>query len=378
MKMKFERINPGATIGIIGGGQLGKMLAVAAARLGYRTHVYTPEKDSPAQQVASVTTVADYADTKALSQFAKSVDVVTYEFENIPHASLSLLEKTVTVSPSADILRLSQHRAREKDFLNQAGVKTAPFMLVRSAAEVKQARLKIGAPGILKTAEFGYDGKGQVTIQKNTNADQAWAALSTKEAIYEGFIDYAMEISVIVARNEISGMAAYPPVQNIHKNHILDTTIVPAPLAKSVRKKAIDAAFAIAKALNLRGLLAVEMFVTKKGDILVNEIAPRPHNSGHWTIDACATSQFEQTVRAICGLPLGSTRRLQNAIMKNLIGEEVNLWYDYLQEPDTKVHLYGKTEIRPGRKMGHITQLVRKKKLIAPKKVLVKKRGKKK
>lgn len=353
-------INPGSTIGIIGGGQLGRMMCAAAAELGYHTHVYTPEKNSPAEQVASKTTVAAYEDEKALKRFAESVDVVTYEFENIPHTSLALLEQTVQVSPSATILRLSQHRAREKDFLNRHGISTAPFALVTSAAEAGQARLNIGERGILKTAEFGYDGKGQVSINAKTDCEQAWKALATTEAIYEGYVDFDCEISVIVARNKCSGTVAYPPVLNIHKNHILDTTVAPAPVEKPIRKMAVRIAKEIAEALDLCGILAVEMFVTKEGKVLVNELAPRPHNSGHWTMDACITSQFEQSIRAVCGLPLGSTRRLYNAVMTNLIGEDVHKWREYLEHPNTKVHLYGKTEVRPGRKMGHVTQLGRK------------------
>ncbi|MGB1539814.1 MAG: 5-(carboxyamino)imidazole ribonucleotide synthase, partial [Rickettsiales bacterium] len=354
------RIDPGATIGIIGGGQLGRMLAVAASRLGYRTHVFTPETDSPAQQVASETTIAAYDDIDALRHFAQSVAVVTYEFENIPHACLSMLEKAVTVSPSADILRLSQHRGREKAFLRENGIAIAPYAFVQSAKELEAAIQEVGPAGVLKTAEFGYDGKGQIRLTRNSNAAKMWEKLGTDEAVYEGFVDFECEISVIVARNEASGAVAYPPVQNIHVKHILDTTIAPAPISKSTRKKAEEVALKVAEACDLRGLLAVEMFVTRKGEVLVNELAPRPHNSGHWTLDACVTDQFEQAIRAICGLPLGSTRRLYNAVMKNLIGEEVNLWHEYVQEPNAKVHLYGKKEIREGRKMGHVTRLGKK------------------
>lgn len=356
----MARINPGATIGIIGGGQLGRMLAIAAARLGYRTHVFTPETDSPAQQVASQTTIAPYDDLEALKQFAESVAAVTYEFENIPHASLSFLEKAILVSPSADILRLSQHRGREKAMLKQHGIAIAPYRDVTSAEKLKQACLEIGVPGILKTAELGYDGKGQIKINTEADYAQAWAKLGVDEAVYEGFVQFECEISVIVARNEMSGCVAYPPVQNIHENHILDMTIAPAPIEKNVRREAVAIAKNIAEVLDLHGILAVEMFVTREGRVLVNELAPRPHNSGHWTIDACVTSQFEQAIRAICGLPLGSPRRLYNAVMKNLVGKEVLKWYDYLQEPNTKVHLYGKKEIREGRKMGHVTRLGKK------------------
>ena len=356
----MSRIDSGATIGIIGGGQLGRMLAIAAARLGYRTHVFTPETDSPAQQVASQTNIANNDDVEALKQFAQSVAVITYEFENIPHASLAFLEKANQVSPSADILRLSQNRGREKAMLNKNGIATAPYRVVTSLDTMQAAVEALGVPGVLKTAEMGYDGKGQMRIDSVEECASAWQQLQSDEAVYEGYIRFECEISVIVARNEMSGCVAYPPVQNIHQNHILDSTIAPAPIEKAVRKEAIAIAKSLAEALNLCGILAVEMFVTRDGKVLVNELAPRPHNSGHWTIDACVTSQFEQSIRAICGLPLGSPRRLYNAVMKNLIGNEVHQWYDYLQEPNTKVHLYGKKEVREGRKMGHITRLGKK------------------
>ena len=357
-----QPVEPGSVIGIIGGGQLGRMMAMAAARLGYRTHIYTPDKGGPAEQVATFTTIAAYEDVKALKAFAKSVAVVTYEFENIPHASLLLLEKTVAVRPSANILRLSQHRGSEKTFMNEHGIATAPFAMVKSASELESVRIAMGEPGILKTARFGYDGKGQYSIKPGVSSRTAWKAVNTDEAIYETYIDFACEISVIVARNAVSGCVAYVPVQNIHENHILDTTIAPAPIEKLIRKKATAIAKKIAEAMDLQGLLAVEMFVTHTGDILVNEIAPRPHNSGHWTLDACITDQFEQSIRAVCGLPLGSTRRLYNAVMKNLIGDAVLDWYEFLEEPNTRLHLYGKSEIRAGRKMGHITRLGKKKK----------------
>lgn len=355
-------IQPGATIGIIGGGQLGRMLAISAARMGYHTHIYVPEANSPAEQVASKTTHAAYTDTKALRDFARSVDVVTYEFENIPTECVEVLAQERTVSPSVEVLRVSQHRGREKDFVRSIGIETAPYEVVRSVAELEAAIDRIGQPGVLKTTRFGYDGKGQCGIREGVDVARAWESLKTGEAIYEGFVDYEAELSVIVARNEVSGTLAYAPVKNEHVNHILDTTIAPAPFPKPLRREAIEIAKKIADALDLRGLLAVELFLTKNNRLLVNELAPRPHNSGHWTIDACVTSQFEQAVRAICGLPLGSTKRLHNAVMKNLIGDEVHLWYDYLQEPNNKLHLYGKTEVRPGRKMGHVTQLVRKSK----------------
>lgn len=350
-------IQPGAVIGIIGGGQLGRMMAIAAAQLGYKTHIFTPERDSPAQQVASFTTVAAYDDMEALQAFASSVQVVTYEFENIPHASLTFLEKAITVAPGADILRISQHREREKTFLRDHGIPTAPFALLHTLEDLQRAVREIGMPGIAKTAQFGYDGKGQVFIRNQAACEAAWEALATREAVYEGFIDFDCEVSVIVARDAAGGCKTYPVVQNIHVNHILDTTIAPAPVPHVVQEKATAIAKKIAEALDLHGLLAVEMFVTKQGEVLVNELAPRPHNSGHWTLDACVTDQFQQAIRAVCGLPLGSTQPLCKATMKNLVGREVNEWQAYLNMPNAKLHLYGKHEIRAGRKMGHVTLL---------------------
>lgn len=336
------------------------MLCNAASQLGYRTHIYTPDADSPASHVATQTTVAGYEDIQALKAFAESVAVITYEFENIPHASLDLLSQTVQVHPSADILRLSQNRIREKKFLNGHGIATAPFARVTTLEELQQAYKRIGGKGVLKTTEFGYDGKGQLGINPRTDLAKAWETLATTEAVYEGYIDFDCEISVIVARRPDGETVTYPPVLNVHRNHILDMTIAPAPIEKNIRKSALKIARKIAEELDLQGLLAVEMFVRKDGTILVNELAPRPHNSGHWTLDACITSQFEQAIRAVCDQPLGSTRRIYNAVMKNLIGDEVYRWQEYLQEPNTKLHLYGKKEARPGRKMGHVTRLGRK------------------
>lgn len=352
----MSKILPGATIGIIGGGQLGRMLALDAARLGYKTHIFTPEEDSPASHVSTHTTVAAYDDMAALKAFAESVDVITYEFENIPHESLNFLAGAKTVSPSADILRISQNRIREKSILNSHGITTAPWRKVTSLDELEKAAHDLGVPGVLKTSELGYDGKGQFKITRETVLADVFEQLHGAEAVYEGFVEFEAEISVIVARNEL-GMEVYAPVQNIHVNHILDTTIAPAPVGKSIRKRAMAIARHIAEVLHLRGLLAVEMFVGRDGEVVVNELAPRPHNSGHWTMDACVTSQFEQALRAICGLPLGSTRRQFDAVMKNLVGKDVEHWYDYMQDPRTKVHLYGKAEVREGRKMGHVTRL---------------------
>ncbi len=353
----MKQIPPGSVIGIVGGGQLGRMLATAAAELGYKVHIYSPEQGSPASQAAWRTTTAPYDDEDALAHFANSVNVVTFEFENIPHASLAVLEKHVPVHPSPELLKISQNRLREKNFINAQDIPTANYHRVTSAEELERAIMKLGTPSILKTTELGYDGKGQVSINSPTEAEAAWKKLDQAECVLEQKIDFTMEFSVIVARGANGQQACYVPVHNIHKNHILDRTIAPAPFSKELVQEARHIALTLAEAAKLQGLLAVEMFLTRDNKILVNELAPRPHNSGHWTMDGCITSQFEQCIRAVCGLPLGSTERLCEVEMKNLIGEDVNQWEEYLKQPHAKVHLYGKKEARPGRKMGHVNLL---------------------
>lgn len=350
-------IKPSGTIGIIGGGQLGRMAALAAAPLGYKVYVYSDHKNSPASHVANKTIVADYDDKKALDKFAKSVDVVTFEFENIPHKSVQILEDAVVVRPSWKVLHISQNRLREKDFINSLGIGTAPYKKVSSAKELEKAYKEIGTKCILKTIEFGYDGKGQFVIDDSTDCKKLWDEINIGTGILEGMVDFELEVSVIVARGVDGKSLPYVPVQNIHKSGILDVTIAPAEITKKTAKKAEEVACKIAENIGLIGILAVEMFVTKKGDVLVNEIAPRPHNSGHWTMDACITGQFEQFIRAVCGLPLGNPDYHSRAKMKNLIGDDVNLWEKYVKEPNTKVHLYGKKTARKGRKMGHVTTL---------------------
>ncbi|MDG1287164.1 MAG: 5-(carboxyamino)imidazole ribonucleotide synthase [Rickettsiales bacterium] len=350
-------ITPGSTIGILGGGQLGRMLVNAASELGYKTHIYCPEEGSPAFEVATEYTVASYEDTLALRDFLQKVDVVTFEFENIPHESLKLLEESVAVRPSPDLLKISQNRLREKNFINAHEIPTANYHRVASAEEMDRAIERVGVPAILKTTELGYDGKGQVRIETEDAAQAAWDALGHVECVLETVIDFEMEISVIVSRGLNGQQASFSPVENIHKNHILDKTIAPANLSKPLSKKAQKYALTLAKAADLRGLLAVEMFVTRKGEVLINELAPRPHNSGHWTMDACVTGQFEQHIRAVCNLPLGGTERICDAVMHNLIGDQVNDWQDHIKNPHAKVHLYGKKEARAGRKMGHVTIL---------------------
>lgn len=350
-------IAPGSVIGIIGGGQLGRMMATKAAELGYKVHVFTPEADSPAAQVAWQSTVAAYDDTNALEVFATGVDVITFEFENVPHESLTLLESLKPVRPSAQVLKATRNRAREKEFINAQGIATAPWKPVRSLAELKAALAALGTPAILKTAELGYDGKGQVKVKAASEAESAWDSIGTQDAVLEGVVDFAMEISVIIARGVSGEVQTYVPVHNIHTNHILDVTQAPAPLGSGQMQEAERIAARLAESLDLVGLLAVEMFVQKDGRLVVNELAPRPHNSGHWTMDACITGQFEQAIRAVCGLKLGSPERFCDAEMKNLIGDDVKEWAKYLDFPAAKLHLYGKAEARPGRKMGHVNLL---------------------
>ncbi len=348
---------PGSTIGIIGGGQLGRMAALAAARLGYRVHVYCPEPDSPAAQVAARATVAEYDDAAELDRFASAVDVVTFEFENIPADSVRLLAAHVPVRPSWRVLDVAQDRIHEKRFFNDNGIATPPWRGVSDAAGLARAVAEIGRPAVLKTTRLGYDGKGQVKIGPGDDLDAAWAAMGAPEGVLEGFVDFAGEVSVIVARGLDGGWAAFDPAWNVHANHILDTSLVPAPIPPQMAAEAVTVAHRCAEALGLVGLLAVELFVTRDGTLLANEMAPRPHNSGHWTIDACITDQFEQFVRAVCGLPLGSPERHSDAVMKNLIGADVESWPDILTDPGAKLHLYGKAEARAGRKMGHVTRL---------------------
>jgi 5-(carboxyamino)imidazole ribonucleotide synthase len=351
-------LQPGSTIGIIGGGQLGRMSAIAAARLGFRAHIFTPERDSPAAQVAATVTTADYADAAALREFAAAADVITFEFENIPAASLDLLAALKQVRPGPEILRISQDRLLEKSFLNTAGVATAPWRAVHDEAGLLAAITEIGLPAVLKTTRLGYDGKGQTTVRTEAEALAAFERLAPKPLVLEGLVDFAMEISVIVARGADDAMAAFDPVENRHKNHILDLTLAPAPLPRATLLQAGAIARLIAARLQLVGLLAVEMFVAADGTLLVNEVAPRPHNSGHWTLDACPASQFELHIRAVAGLKLPPAARHSDAVMKNLVGpEDMALWPEILAAPGLIPHHYGKAEARPGRKMGHFTCL---------------------
>jgi 5-(carboxyamino)imidazole ribonucleotide synthase len=351
-------IAPGSTVGILGGGQLGRMLALAAANLGLKTHVYSPDDDSPAFQVAAARTIAAYDDEAALHAFAEAVDVVTYEFENVPDRTAEIIAGHRPLSPNARALATAQDRLAEKSFVSELGIRTAPFRAVSSEAELVRALAELGAPAILKTRRFGYDGKGQVKIEAADEAANAWAALGGAPAILEGFVPFRQEISIVAARAGGGAFAAYEPCLNEHRDHILDVTRLPAGLAPETARAALEAAHRIADALDYVGIITVEMFVVAaegEAGIVVNEIAPRVHNSGHWTIEGATTSQFEQHIRAVCGWPLGSPERLGRIEMRNLIGAEIETWPDILARPGAHLHHYGKRKARPGRKMGHVT-----------------------
>jgi 5-(carboxyamino)imidazole ribonucleotide synthase len=349
---------PNATIGIVGGGQLGRMSAMAAARLGYRCHILSPEEDGPAAQVAAGVTVGAYDDPHALRAFAEAVDVVTFEFENVSAAGLDLLSSLRPVHPSAGLLRLSQDRVNEKAFINGSGAPSGPWMPVNDLAELDLAVGQLGLPAVLKTTRLGYDGRGQAILRHAADLPAALDRLSPAPFILEAFVDFACELSVIVARGQDGAVVAFDAVENRHHNHILDLTLAPAQVTPEIARRAQDIAIGLATAVDLVGLLAVEMFVDRDGVVLVNEIAPRPHNSGHWTIDACSVSQFEMHIRAVAGLSLPMPVRHSDAVMKNLIGpQHVALWPRILASPGLIPHLYGKQEARPGRKMGHVTRL---------------------
>jgi 5-(carboxyamino)imidazole ribonucleotide synthase len=349
---------PNSTIGIVGGGQLGRMSAMAAARIGYRCHILTPEPDSPAAQVSAASTLGDYEDPAALRAFADAVDVITFEFENVSAAGLDLLASLRPVRPSPFVLRTSQDRIAEKSFLRDAGVPTAPWRAVDTLDSLQAAVTALGLPSVLKTTRGGYDGKGQAVLREAADVEPAWVALANQPLILEGFVDYACEISVIVARGSDGAGSIFDAVENRHRDGILDLTLAPARIKPATASEAARVAWRVAESLDLVGLLAVEMFVDRAGRVLVNEIAPRPHNSGHWTIEACPASQFELHIRAVAGLPLPPGLRHADAVMKNLVGPaDVALWPEIVATPGLIPHLYGKAEARPGRKMGHVTRL---------------------
>jgi 5-(carboxyamino)imidazole ribonucleotide synthase len=354
-----DALKPGATIGILGGGQLGRMLSVAASRLGYKTHVYEPGANPPAADVAHHCTVASYDDAAALARFAASVDVITYEFENVPTAALDLLEAVRPIRPNRRALAVSQDRLAEKDFLTGLGLRCAPYRAVNSLADLEAAIADIGCPAILKTTRLGYDGKGQVRIASAAEAPAAFAAMRGAASVLEGFITFSHEVSVIAARGLDGSVAAYDPGENVHKEGILATTTVPARLSPSLRSDAVLMAARILGALDYVGVMGVELFVTSEG-LIVNEIAPRVHNSGHWTQNGCAVDQFEQHIRAVAGLPLGDGSRHSDVVMENLIGDDVARIPAILAERHAALHLYGKAEARAGRKMGHVNRVIAK------------------
>ncbi len=350
----------GATVGIVGGGQLGRMLVIAAKRMGYRTHIYSPESGSPAEQVADATTVADYEDATALDRFVAQVDVVTFEFENIPFESLKRLENAKPVRPAPLILQIAQNREREKKYLQKNGFPVVPFAVIQGASTVAEALRQVGLPALLKTAGFGYDGKGQHKVTDITQAEKVVRA-SSQDWVLEKWHEFEKEVSVLVARGMDGHMAEWGVVENRHRHHILDVSFAPADVSPSTGEELIKIARAIAESLSLVGLLCVEFFIGPDGQLLVNEIAPRPHNSGHWTIEGAVTSQFEQQVRAVCGLPLGATDLKGPSAMVNVLGDVWAAgepdWDELSKHTDVKWHSYGKREPLPGRKMGHLTAL---------------------
>ena len=352
---------PGATVGVLGSGQLGRMFAIAARRMGYRVHTFSPDDDTPTGQLADLAVRSSYDDLDAVRQFARKVDVVTFEFENVSSASTEAAAEFAPVRPSGAVLHTTQHRKREKQFLARLGVPVAEFAVVDSLEGLRDAVLRIGTPAVLKTAGFGYDGKGQVKVTADSALAAAWDATGHRESVLEAFVDFECEVSVIAARGVDGAFAHFGVVRNDHARHILDVTTAPAELDLATRAEAIDITRTIVEALNLVGVLCVEFFLKRSGRLVVNELAPRPHNSGHYTFDACVTSQFEQQLRAVCGLPLGSTELLRPAAMANLLGDlwasGTPDWAAALALPDVKLHLYGKAEPRPGRKMGHLTAM---------------------
>ncbi len=353
-------LNPGDTIGILGGGQLGRMMALAASRLGLKTHIFCPDPDSPAFDVTAFHTCADYEDEEALTAFAEAVQCVTYEFENIPAPTVDFLKKRLPVLPDETVLRTSQDRLVEKTFFQSIGIQTANFKEVSSQEELMEAVEAVGLPGLLKTRRFGYDGKGQVFLRKIEDLDGAFEAIGAQPAILEAFVPFEREISVIAARNAQGQIVSYDIAENVHKNQILNTTTVPADISEGIAAEARKIGELVADKLNYVGVLAVELFLlpeTFEKRLIANEMAPRVHNSGHWTESACLVSQFEQHIRAVAGWPLGDTTRHSDVVMTNLIGDDIERRQELLSSPATSFHSYGKAETRDGRKMGHANHI---------------------
>ncbi len=349
-------LQTGAVIGILGGGQLGRMLSVAASRLGLKTHIYEPGANPPAADVAHMVTTASYEDEAALTAFAETVDVITYEFENIPTSALDILEKLRPIRPNRRTLAVSQDRLVEKAFLSEHGLKTAPFAAVDDEVDLAEAIAEIGTPAILKTRRFGYDGKGQARIMTPEDAEQALADMAGAPAILEGFIDFSHEVSVIGTRGADGEIACFDPGENVHRDGILRTTTVPANLTSAQRTDAVLLTAKILNTLHYIGTMGVELFVTPEG-LIVNEIAPRVHNSGHWTQNGCTVDQFEQHIRAVAGWPLGDAKRHADVQMENLIGDDMDRVPHIAKETNAALHLYGKAEVKPGRKMGHVNRI---------------------
>ncbi len=352
-----EPLPQGAAIGILGGGQLGRMLSMAAARLGFRCHIFEPGANPPAGQVAERVTTADYDDREALVAFGDSVDVITYEFENIPSAALDVLQSFAPIRPNRDALRISQDRFTEKDFLSEIGLSVAPYRAVDDAASLTDAIDSLGVVSILKTRRFGYDGKGQVTLTHPNQAPAALTEMAGASAVLEGFVPFSSEISVVAARDISGTVVCFDPGENVHRGGILRTSTVPAPIGDELRADAVAIAEQILNALDYVGVLGVELFVASDG-LVVNEIAPRVHNSGHWTQNGCVVDQFEQHIRAIVGWPLGDGRRHSDVVMENLIGDDIDRVPELSLDPDLALHLYGKAIVKPGRKMGHLNRIV--------------------
>ncbi|WP_409433130.1 5-(carboxyamino)imidazole ribonucleotide synthase [Litorimonas sp. RW-G-Af-16] len=357
MSREFEILPLGSTIGILGGGQLGRMLAMAAARLGLKTHIYSPNALCPAADVANYISVGEYEDTNAIIDFAKACDVITYEFENVPAVTAKTAASEAPLRPNARALDVAQDRLTEKSFLRaQAGVEVAGFEDIDNEFALKRALKRLGYPAVLKTRRFGYDGKGQIIIRKDSEVKAAWNSLGKQDLIVEAFIPFVREVSVIAARGMDGTCRAYPLTENTHQNHILHTSIAPAPRDNG---KAQEIAFKILKKLDYIGVMGVEFFELQDGSLIVNEIAPRVHNSGHWTQDGGCVDQFEQHIRAVAGWPLGDTTPAHTVTMTNLIGDDILDWPKIAIEANARLHIYGKKDIRPGRKMGHVNRMTR-------------------
>jgi len=357
----MKQILPNSTIGVFGSGQLGRMLAVEARKTGYRIHTFSPASNTPTGQVADCETIAEYEDFDRVKQFARSVDVVTFEFENVPSRCAETAAQFAPVRPRGEVLHITQNRLREKTFLQSNGFPVTDFRHIKTSGDLEKAVREIGVPSILKTAGFGYDGKGQAKIKSAEEARDAFENSNNQESVLEAFVDFEKEVSIVAARDGRGNFAHYGVIENAHANHVLDISFAPALVSGKTQKEAVEIARGILDALDVVGVMTVEFFLTKDETLLVNELAPRPHNSGHLTIDACPTNQFEQQLRAVCGLPLGSTEFFRPAAMANLLGD---LWdagepnfAAALKNPNVKLHLYGKSEARAGRKMGHLTAL---------------------